>query len=135
MDVQNMVTGENQFVTYNNIQVMEADLDHAVMQHVISNTSLNPYGIVHGGVYFTMQDVAAGTVARMDGRHYVTLSSSNRFLKATEKGRLTATGHLVHRGRTVCTVNTEVRDEQGKLVADGAFTMYCLDPDKPMKKD
>ena len=134
-NLQNILYEKNQFIRYNHIRPVEADLEHAVMVHEISETSLNPYNIVHGGVYFSMQDVAAGTLARMDGRRYVTLDSSNHFLKAATGGTLTATASVVHRGRTVCTIRTEVRDDKGALLSDGTFSMFCLEPEKPMDRD
>ena len=133
MDLKEMPS-EEQFIFRNHIQITEADLNHAIAVHDISIESMNTYNIVHGAIYFAMQDEAAGTAACMDGRNYVTLDSTNHFLRAATDGRLTATAYLVHRGKTVCTLRTEVHDKQGNLLSDGTFSMFCLEPEKPFEK-
>ena len=131
-ELQTLITDptKNQFAQHNGIRVDEADLTHSVVTCQVREESLNPYNIVHGGVYFSMMDVASGVLARMDGRLYVTLDSSNHFYRAATHGLLTATGELVRRGRTICTVNTQVRDEDGVLLSDGSYSMFCVEPDR-----
>ncbi len=116
----------NAFMHHNGICVEEFDAEHAVVTANVQDFLLNPYGSVHGGVYYTMMDIAAAVAARHDGPRYVTLDSSNHFYKSATAGRLIATSHVIHRGRTICTMGTDVRDENGKLLADGTFTMFRL---------
>ena len=93
----------------------------------VQEYSKNPYGIVHGGLYFTMMDIAAYLVAHEDGRNYVTQGGNIHFYRSATHGRLSATASLAHRGHTVCTMNTEIRDEEGTLLADGSFTMFFVE--------
>lgn len=116
----------NAFMRHNGICVEEFDSEHAVVTADVHDFLLNPYGLVHGGVYYTMMDIAAGVAARHNGSRYVTLDSSNHFYKSATGGRLIARSHVIHRGRTTCTLGTDVCDESGKLLADGTFTMFRL---------
>lgn len=128
MDIRELTNEKNEFMRYNHMWVAEGDTEHAIVLADVAPESLNPYGLVHGGVYFSMMDIAAGVVARMDGRRHVTLDASTHFYKSATQGRLIATGQVVHRGRTTCVVNTEVRGEDGTLFSDGAFSMFCVEP-------
>ncbi|MCI8477749.1 MAG: PaaI family thioesterase [Oscillospiraceae bacterium] len=123
---------EKGFVKYNQIQLIEITPEYAVsFLETVGEDSLNPYGIVHGGVYFTMADVAAAALARTDGRAYVTLDSSIHFLRSARQGAsIRATAHPRHRGKSTFLSVVEVTDQDGRLLASADFTFFCLG-DKP----
>ncbi len=118
------------YIQYNGIVIdrigMEESVLHVEMRHELEN----PYGMAHGGLLFTLADTVSGVTARADGRRYVTLDASIHYLKSGRKGRITATGHTVHRGRTVTVVEAAVTDDEGSLLASGTVTMFCLDADE-----
>lgn len=126
MDIKALNIQQNAFMQHNGINVQEFDAEHAVVTAAVKSFLLNPYGSVHGGVYYTMMDIAAAVAARHNGSRYVTLDSSNHFYKSATDGRLIATSRVVHRGRTICTLRTEVHNENDILLADGTFTMFRL---------
>lgn len=119
---------KNEFMNYNHIHLKEISQDHVVTELTVVKESLNPYGIVHGGAFYTMGDCAAGIAARSDGRRYVTLSSSFNFLRGGQPGdTLQAAGIVRHRGRTTCLVDVAIHDTQGRLLASGSYTFFCID--------
>ena len=99
------------------------------IQAEIEPDSLNAMGSVHGGLMFVMAEVAAGLATRNDGRRYVTLDSSFRFIKGSNSAKtLLAEAVITKRGRTVCFARASVREPgSGILLAEGDFTFYCLD--------
>lgn len=117
---------KNLFMSYNGIRVaaMENDWSQVVLD--VTENSKNVWGMVHGGVYYTMADCAAGAAARSLGGSYVTLSGNLNFLKGANAGRITAEAHVVHRGRTTCVYRVELKDDAGSLLAEGNFTMFRL---------
>lgn len=119
---------KNEFMNYNHIHLKEAEHDRTVMELTVVKESLNPYGIAHGGVLYTMGDCAAGLAARSDGRRYVTLSSSFNFLRSGQLGdTIQATGTIRHRGRTTCVAEVDITDSQGRLLASGSYTFFCVE--------
>lgn len=84
----------------------------------------NPYGIVHGGVLFTICDYCAGIAAGTDHNNYVTLDASYHFMRNVRQGRLTAVGEVIKRGSSICVVHCFVQGEDGTQLTDGTFTMY-----------
>lgn len=116
----------NHFMIHNGISLTKFEKDLAEAELVISKNSLNFLGTMHGGLYFTMADCVAGSAARGDGRNYVTLSSSFNFIRSAKVGKVYAVAKVHHRGRTICHVATRLIDEQDRLLAEGSFTMFCL---------
>ena len=70
---------------------------------------------------------AAGLVTRNDGRKYVTLDSSFRFLRGSSAKNIQGLAKITKRGKTVCFTKAEVVEtDTGKLLAEGEFTFYCM---------
>lgn len=63
---------------------------------------------VHGGLMFVMAEIAAGLVTRNDGRKYVTLDSSFRFLRGSSAKKLRGVAKITKRGKTVCFTKSQV---------------------------
>jgi len=79
-----------------------------------------PTGTIHGGVMMSLLDMAmAGSVARTlaPGESTASVSITTDFLRAATRGRLTARGVLVRRGRTMAFPVGEIIDADGRLIA------------------
>lgn len=78
-------------------------------------------GIMHGGAIMALADSAGAMVAFLnlpDGAVGTTTTDSHtRFLGAVRDGHAEAVARLLHKGRTLIAVDTEVRDAGGRLVA------------------
>ena len=89
-------------------------------------------GIMHGGVIMALADSAGGACALLnlpDGAIGTsTIESKTNFIGAVRKGRVTATAAPLHRGGTTIVVETDVRDDSGKLVAKVTQTQLVLRP-------
>ena len=84
------------FNSHNHIVVTEVGDGTSVVEVKLAPESLNPLGMAHGGLIFTLCDVATGVAARTGGRITVTLDSNIHFLR-----RAKDTEKLVARGRVV----------------------------------
>lgn len=93
---------------------------------------LQPYGLVHGGVYATIVETLASTGAALAamarGQTTVGLENATSFLRATREGTLHARGTPLHRGGRTQVWSVEIRDDAGREVAAGRVRMLCLDP-------
>lgn len=89
-------------------------------------------GIMHGGVIMALADSAGGACALLnlpDGAVGTsTIESKTNFIGAVRSGRVTATATPLHRGGTTVVVETDVRDDSGKLVAKVTQTQLVLRP-------
>lgn len=125
------LVARNVFMHHNHMEVSHLERDRAVVALDIVPDSLNPYGALHGGAYYTMADCAGGAACRTDGRYYVTLHGSLDFLHAARSGRVEAEARVRHRGRTTCLVEVEITGEGGSLLARGSFNFFCLGEQLP----
>lgn len=123
------VNRTNPFMAHNHIRATRLTDTMAEVTAKVKPESLNAMQGVHGGLMFIMAEMAAGLAARNDGRKYVTLDSSFRFLRGSNTAKtLTAEAKITKRGKTVCFTKSSVLEpETGKVLAEGEFTFYCLD--------
>ena len=118
----------NPFMLHNNIRALELTEEYALVEARVKPESLNAMGGLHGGLMMVMAEIACGLLARSDGRKYVTLDSSFRFIAgSTGAESARARAQITKRGRTVCFAKAQVTEGgTGKLLAEGEFTFYCL---------
>lgn len=89
----------------------------------------NPIGSVHGGVFATLLDSAAGCAVHSmlpADVGYTSLDFSVKFLRrlTVETGEVRATGWVVHSGRTIALARAELADASERLLAEA--TSSCL---------
>lgn len=116
----------NHFMIYNHMKIIEIREDHAVAEMEVKEDSKNLFGGIHGGALVTLADCAAGAAARSRGATYVTLDQSFNFHRTTNRTCIRAYSEVRHRGKTICVVYVELKDDQDKLLAHGTFTMFAV---------
>jgi uncharacterized protein (TIGR00369 family) len=110
--------------------LIEADEGRVVFAAEPGEQHYNPIGSVHGGMTATLLDSAMGAAVHStlpQGSSYVTLEVKFNLVRAitAETGRVLAEGRVIHRGKTVATVEATLRSEDGDaLLAHGTST--CL---------
>ena len=115
------------------IRVEEIREGYARVEKDITPEDLNPVGVPHGGVYFSMADTAAGSAMASHGFFAVTVNASYNFLRSAKLGdRLTAEAREVKSGRTISVFEVRITDGAGTLLGSGSFTFYRLDREIPL---
>ena len=119
---------QNPFMKHNGIRAIWLDERQARVEAQVGPGSLNAMGSVHGGLMMAAAEIACGLLVRSDGRKYVTLDSSFRFLRSSTAERIEARAERVKGGRTVSFARAQVIEpDTGRLLAEGDFTFYCLE--------
>lgn len=107
------------------------EADRVCAEVPVSPGLLQPYGLVHGGVYAAIVETVASTGAALSamsrGQTTVGLENATSFLRATRDGTLHASGTPLHRGGRTQVWTVEIRDDEGREVANGRVRMLCLD--------
>jgi 1,4-dihydroxy-2-naphthoyl-CoA hydrolase len=107
----------------------QASGERVVIEWEVGAEHLQPFGIVHGGVYCAVVDSAASIGAAMwlaERGKVVGVSNHTDFLRSASAGRMTATATPVHRGRSQQLWQVEITDEQQRLVARGQVRLQNL---------
>jgi len=98
----------------------------------IADHHLQPYGLVHGGVYASMIETLCSTGAALtvwgENKTTVGLENNTSFLKAVRRGRLRCTARPLVLGKRSHVWEAGIHDDQGRLVATGRVRLMVLEP-------
>jgi len=88
---------------------------------------INPYGVLHGGITFTLADTGMGiavfTLMSPDERT-TTVECSMRYLLPAKAGRIIAECRVIRRSNRFAITEAEVFDEAGQLLAVAGGSFY-----------
>ena len=110
----------------------EMTAERTVVTCEITPELLQPYGIVHGGVYCSLVESAASLGAALwygERGHVVGVANHTNFLRAIGSGTVTATATPIHRGRTQQLWLVKVTDDTGRDIARGEVRLANLPAD------
>ncbi|HEY6555781.1 MAG TPA: PaaI family thioesterase [Polyangiaceae bacterium] len=115
------------------LSFVSATADEVVAEFEVGEQHLQPYGIVHGGVYCgaveTTCSVGAGLYSAAAGQSVVGVENHTSFLRAVRAGKLRVTAVPLSRGRRTQIWEASVRDAGQRLVATGRVRLLCLEAD------
>ena len=107
------------FLTHNHMYTADIGDGSAAVVLPMCRDSLNRWGAAHGGILFSLADIAAGTaVLTLRQEVCLTVNASIDFLDAAGLGStLIAVGHVDRMGKSLCFCHTDITDETGRLLA------------------
>lgn len=114
---------KNSFITYCGIEIIPEENGCCTRVKIMPKHH-NPYGIVHGGLLYTMADTAAGYTARTLTKSPVTLNSEFHYIGNVPSGVLTARPEILKAGRHILLIRVGVFADGKVLLAEGTFTYY-----------
>ena len=100
----------------------------------INDKLLQPFGIVHGGVYCSIIESLASVSAQVwltenGGGHVVGVNNNTDFLRAISAGTVTAESTPIHRGRRQQLWLVTITDDNDRVVARGQVRLQNLPPE------
>lgn len=110
---------------------LELGPDGGRAQLTIEDKLLQPWGIVHGGVYCSIVEslasVSAHTwLAENGSGHVVGVNNNTDFLRAISSGTVTAVSTPIHRGRRQQLWLITITDDKDRLVARGQVRLQNM---------
>ena len=116
---------------------LEVTPDGGRAELTIKDTLLQPWGIVHGGVYCSMVESLASVSAHVwltstgSGGTVVGVNNNTDFLRAVSAGTVTAASTPIHRGRRQQLWLITITDEFDKVVARGQVRLQNMPDAEP----
>lgn len=104
--------------------------DGATVEADVGGHLANPAGVLHGGVLAGLADSAMGLTTLglvAPGQSTTNTDLQVRFLRPTTAGTLRATARVLRQGRRTMTLECDVTDEQGHLVAKASSSFLVLE--------
>ncbi len=102
------------------VRLEEASADRVVATLPWAARLCTASGIMHGGALMSLADTAGALVAFIglpDGATTATITSTSQMFRPVTGGTVRAVAAPLHRGRTTVTVQTNLRDDDNRLVA------------------
>jgi uncharacterized protein (TIGR00369 family) len=111
------------------MEVSSLSIGESLLKIQVHPKHLQPFGVVHGGVYASIVDASAfWAVYPMleEGLGLTTVELKVNYLAPASDGLLIAKGKSLKVGRTLCLAESFVEDRKGTLLAHGTATMMIL---------
>jgi len=115
------------------MELLDFDIGRSLLEIKCHHKHLQPFGMVHGGVFCSIIDAAAfwavyPEVDEDSGMTSVDLKLN--YLAPAASGKLIARGRRIKLGKTLGLGEVEVTDEDGRILAHGTSTLMVI-PDLP----
>ncbi|MBN2033171.1 MAG: PaaI family thioesterase [Deltaproteobacteria bacterium] len=111
------------------IDIKDLGWGESRLEILVQEKHLQPFGIVHGGVFASLIDAAAFWAAycQIPGEvGMTTVEMKINYLAPISTGRMVAKGRGIRAGKTLCLADASVYNESGTLLAHGTATMMIL---------
>lgn len=124
--IEDKLHSDKGFISNNNFTLVELSDEVCVMEAVITESSLNPYDIVHGGFIFGLADTCSGTLACTLGSAVVTTNANIMYLHKATGNKLIAKAVFLKKGSKISNVEVEITNDSGTVVAKVELEFFCL---------
>jgi acyl-CoA thioesterase len=115
------------FIKHNNFKVEEVTNEYCKMSVELTENSVNPNGIAHGGLLFGLADTTMGLLARTTGRSIVTINAQIDYLKPGKGSQITCIAEPLKVGKTIAVYRANIYNEEKTLVSTVTGTFFFLD--------
>ncbi|TCJ13993.1 hydroxyphenylacetyl-CoA thioesterase PaaI [Flaviaesturariibacter flavus] len=121
----------DRFSQWLGIEVLETGPGYSRIRMTLREEMLNGFGVVHGGIAFSLSDSAFAFACNNRNNLSMALDTSINFLKPLQPGDvLTAEAREVHNGRSTGLYIITVTNQEGTQVA--LFKGTCFRTGKPL---
>jgi 1,4-dihydroxy-2-naphthoyl-CoA hydrolase len=116
------------------LEYLELTPDGGRARLQIKDKLLQPWGIVHGGVYCAIVEGLASVSGQVwllenGGGHVVGVNNNTDFLRAISAGTVTAVSTPIHRGRRQQLWLITITDDNDRVVARGQVRLQNISPE------
>ena len=117
------------------LRPIEATAERVIMEMPHGPNVRQGTGVFAAGALIQLADVAATMICmravdpaqeRNDVPFPLSVQISSNLLRNTDRGKATATSRIVHKGRTMMVVGSEIHDDDGRLLATVTSTHVML---------
>ena len=112
------------------IELSDLTEDVARGRMEVTERTLQPYGIVHGGTFAALAETVASAATHAHVQPMLAIGQSNNtsFLRSVSQGHIEARASTRHRGRTTWVWDVEMSDDEGRVCAFAIVTVAVREP-------
>ena len=124
-DVVSKMMRDDLFSQWLGIEVLEIKEGYSKIKMTLRDEMINGFGIIHGGLAFSLADSAFAFACNNRNNLSVALDTSINFTKATKPGdELTAEAKEIHNGRSTGLYHITITNQLGEQVAHFKGTCF-----------
>lgn len=113
------------FISANNYNVIVVDKNYCELEGIVTESSMNHLGIVHGGYIFGLADTAAGIAAMSEGNNVVTVDANINYFKPAKGDKILAKAKAIKVGKTISVYEVLISNKEDDLLAKATVT-FCV---------
>ena len=118
------------FTAFLGLEIVSASPDEVRSRLAWDAAKCTTGGMLHGGALISLADSAGGLLAFLnlpaEARGTATIESKTNFFAPLAAGHVHGVSRALHKGRRTIVVDTELRDDAGKLLARVTQTQAVL---------
>ena len=114
------------FIKHHDFELLEVSPKRVILKAPLTEKSMNPYDMAHGGLIFGLGDTAMGILCRTTNRNAVTVNASINYLKPGKGEYLTAESEMLKEGNKLCFLRANIYDSEHNLIANMEGTYYFI---------
>ena len=118
----------DQFASFLGIKVLEANSERALVGVELEDHYLNIHGGAHGGLIFSLADMAFAALVVANDLLCVNAQTSIPSVKQGKKGPLRAEARMIRAGHKLVTCEVRVLDADDELLSLATVTGYVMTP-------
>ena len=126
----NRLVNHSPYFSLLSMKIVDIGVGYSHLDIDIGQKHLQPFGLVHGGVFASIIDAAAFWATYYDiedqNDGLTTVDLKLNYLAPATSGKLIAKGRRIKLGKTLGYAEAEVRSETGKILAHGTSTVMIL---------
>jgi len=121
------INNDKGFIKENNYKILKVEENYCELEGKVTETSLNPFGIAHGGYIFGLADTAAGIAAMTNGKKAVTINSTIDYFNMAKSNKIKAIAKCLKSGKNISNFEVFIYDDKETLIAKSNINYYYLD--------
>jgi len=131
VDLALAVINNSPFFRNQNMKLIDLKFGESFLELEVKRKHLQPYGMVHGGVYAALVD-GTGFFAVYsqieDNNSAATIEMKINYLSSIKSGKLQAYGRCIKLTKSIGLAEATINDEEGNLLAHGTVTVMVKPP-------
>ncbi len=129
--------GSNPFGELLGLEFSRCDAGESTCSLQVGPHLLNPYGMLHGGVLYSMADTGMGGALYSilnQGEQCTTLEITIAYMRPVSSGSLQCLSKVIHKGKRVAFLESEIREGE-HLIARASGTFAIIRVDGTLQRD
>lgn len=124
-EIVQLMYSNDAFSKWMHVELISIDRGHNVLKCEVHKEMLNGFGILHGGITYSLSDSALAFASNSYGYHCVSIETSISHLRPVHLGdTLLIKSKEIHRGKSIAIYGVTITNQDDELVSTFKGTVH-----------